>query len=53
MVEKVNSVVPVQNPVVAVEQAGVGEKKSNWWLWIVIAIVIIGAAAVMWWLVFG
>jgi len=42
MVEKIENVTPVQKPVVAVE-AGVGEKKSKLWLWIVVAVVVVGA----------
>ena len=51
MVEKVGNVAPVQKPIVAVEQTSVGEKKSSWWLWIVIALVIVGVIAVVWWLI--
>ena len=51
VIEKVKDAVPVQKPAVAVEQADVGEKKSKWWLWIIIALVIIGVISVVWCLI--
>ena len=45
MVEKVESVAPVQKPVAVVEQTDITEKKSKLWLWIVIAVVVVGAVA--------
>ena len=42
---------PMMNNQKSVSPMVVGEKKSMWWLWVIIAVVVIGALAITWWLV--